>query len=156
MRSLFQLIRIILHARKKGLLYLRRADKTIRLDCIGGECGLCCEVLGGGVVVTEDEAIKISEHSVVRSGKDIKLKSNGYACTLLKGKACSLYMQRPQGCREYPWYRVDGQLYYDAGCPGMKNDRDERPAVHSIKPFDHYLPGMPGFLQRLIKNFLVH
>lgn len=156
MSSVFRLIRIIFYARKKGLLHLRKADAPIRLDCIGGECGLCCDVLGGGVVVTEEDALKIGEPSLVRSGKSIKLKSNGFACALLKDKACSCYSARPQGCREYPWYRIDGQLYYDSGCPGMKHDRDERPAVYSIKPFDNYLPGIPKFLQRIIKKILLH
>jgi Fe-S-cluster containining protein len=152
---MFRLFQIIIHARKKGLLRLRKADHPVRLDCIGGACGLCCEVLGAGVVVIEEEAVKVGERSVVRFGKEIKLKSNGFACALLKDKACSCYAERPQGCREYPWYRMDEQLYYDSGCPGMKHDHDERPAVHTIKPFDNYLPGIPKFLQRMIKKFLV-
>lgn len=153
---MFRLFQIIFNARRKGLLRLRKADVPIRLDCIGGECGLCCEVLGSGVVVTEEEAAKLSENSVVRSGKDIKLRSTGYACALLKDKACSCYIQRPQGCREYPWYQIDGQLYYDAGCPGMKLDRDERPAVYTIQPFDNYLPGTSKFLRQMMKKFLSH
>ncbi|MBL7994979.1 YkgJ family cysteine cluster protein [bacterium] len=156
MSALFHLVRIILHARKKGLLHLRKANAPIRLECIGGECGLCCEVLGGGVVVTEEESVKLGEPSIVRSGRDIKLKSDGFACALLKDKACSCYAVRPQGCHEYPWYQIDGQLFYDAGCPGMKTDKDERPAAHTIKPFNSYLPGLPNFLRRIIRKILLH
>ena len=135
---------------------MRKAEAPARLDCIGGACGLCCEVLGGGVVVTEEEAAEIGESSLIRSGKNIDLKSTGNVCSLLKDKACSCYAVRPQGCREYPWYNIDGQLYYDAGCPGMKFDHDERPAIHSLKSFEHYLPGMPKLFQKIIQIFLAH
>ncbi len=156
MKSFLELLRIILHARRKGLLHLRKADKPMRLECIGGDCGLCCDTLGAGVVVTEKEAEHLGEEAISRSGGLIVLKSEGYSCSLLKNKACSCYSIRPQGCHEYPWYRIDGQLYYDAGCPGMKNDRDERPEAGSISHFERYLAGSPGFLQNLIKHFLIH
>lgn len=45
---MFHLLQIIFHARKKGLLRIRKADRPVRLECIGGDCGLCCEVLGAG------------------------------------------------------------------------------------------------------------
>lgn len=153
---MFRLLQIIFHARTKGLLRLRKADKAVRLDCIGGECGLCCEVLGAGVVVSEKEAEQLGDDAVSRSDKFIVLRSEGYSCALLKNKTCSCYMNRPQGCREYPWYRIGGQLYYDSGCPGIKFDRDERPSVDTITPFERYLPVMPGLLQKLIKKMLLN
>lgn len=153
---MFRLLQIIFHARAKGLLRLRRADKSIRLDCIGGACGLCCEVLGAGVVVNEKEAEQLGDDAVSRSDKFIVLRSEGYSCALLKNKACSCYDKRPQGCSEYPWYRIDGQLYYDSGCPGIKFDRDERPSIDTITPFDLYLPGIPELLQKLIKKMLLN
>lgn len=152
---MFRLLQIIFHARKKGLLRIRKADRPVRLECIGGACGLCCEVLGAGVVVIEEEARHLGESAVVRSGHHIALRSNGYSCALLKNKACTCYDKRPQGCHEYPWYSIDGQLYFDAGCPGMKFDRDGRPPVDTITPFTRYLPGMPGILQKLVKMFLL-
>ena len=150
-----RLLQIIFHARRSGLLRLRKADKPIRLDCIGGACGLCCEVLGAGVAVSDDEAKHLGESSLMRLGNQIVLRSNGYSCALLKDKACTCYDKRPHGCHEYPWYRIEGQLYYDAGCPGMKFDRDERPSVDTITPFERYLPGIPALLQKLIKMLLL-
>lgn len=154
-KSFKNIIQTILHARKKGLLFLKKANHPARLECLGGDCGLCCEVLGSGVSVNEEEAKIIGEKFIVRTGNVTVLKSHESTCCLLKDKFCSRYGERPQGCREYPWYNVNGELYYDSGCPGMKYDRDERPSVRSLKPLENYLPGFPKIFQKIIKKFLI-
>ncbi|MCB0832726.1 MAG: YkgJ family cysteine cluster protein [Bacteroidetes bacterium] len=154
--TLLRLLTDILRARRNGLLQLRKADKPVRLECIGGECGLCCEILGKGVVVTEEESRRFTADQLERRGKSFVLKSTADGCCFLKDKACSCYNDRPQGCRDYPWYQVYGQLYYDSGCPGMKFDRDERPPAGLIVQFRNYLPKQEGWMTRVIKFWVTH
>ena len=137
----------IARARKSGLIRLRKADKKVRLHCIGGECGLCCKVMGGDVVVTPEDASVIPSSVTERFGDVIVLKSLSGSCSQLVQNKCDCYEVRPSGCREYPWYSIDDQLYYDTGCPGMLYDRDERPEKETISPIETYLP-LPGFLQK--------
>lgn len=148
------LIRSILRARSFGLLRLRPATKPMRLECIGGKCGLCCMVMGGGIVVTSEEADGLPSGSTERKGRVIFLKNVEGTCCLLKGKMCKCYEQRPSGCREYPWYNVDEKLYYDRGCPGIKFDSDERPDVASIAMVDKYFPTYKWIRHFLITIFL--
>lgn len=130
----------ILRARSYGLLRLRPASKATRLDCVGGKCGLCCVALGGGVIVTGDESRQLPNHSIKRFGEIIVIRSVVGTCCLLKDKLCTVYEHRPRGCHEYPWYNVNGQLYYDKGCPGIRFDKDNRPDVAEISPVSKYFP----------------
>ena len=148
------LLQTILRARRKGLLFLKRADHSIGLECLGGDCGLCCDILGSGVTANEAEARTLGEEFIVKTGGLFILKSSGSACCLLKDKFCSRYNDRPKGCREYPWYNIDGQLYYDSGCPGITRDRDDRPAARSLNPFEKYLPGIPKMPHHQVKKTL--
>jgi Fe-S-cluster containining protein len=97
-------------------------------------------VTGGDVVVSEAESKRLPAEAILRNGKIILLKSTNGVCSLLKNKSCSCFNSRPQGCREYPWYKINGQLFYDKGCPGMRFDRDERPNVREISPIERYFP----------------
>ena len=53
------LIKAVRKARKRGLLYLRRADKPVNFGCLTSKCALCCRLLGSPVV-SESEAQKKS------------------------------------------------------------------------------------------------
>lgn len=70
----------------------------------------------------------------------IVLKSEEGKCALLHNAACECHSARPRGCREYPWYSVNSQLYYDSGCPGIRFDRDEHPSADKLADIDAYLP----------------
>jgi len=103
-------------------------------------------------MVTEDEAEIIGSDSIMKAAHGSFIKSEESACSLLENGLCSRYPDRPKGCCEYPWYNVDGQLYYDVGCPGMKNDDDGRPDVEDIQPFEKFFLGLPKWLIWLIKK----
>ena len=83
------------------------------------------------------------------------MKSNKSTCCLLKDGLCSIYPDRPKGCREYPWYNIEGRLYYDAGCPGIMHNKDECPDVNDIQPFENFFPDMPKLLFGLIRKTCV-
>lgn len=142
------LVKTLLRVRWRGLLRLRPANHTLRLECVGEGCGRCCNVMGGGVVVTPDEANRIGPRFVAIQRGASTLRANGLRCCLLTEGNCRAYDARPRGCREYPWYNLDGRLYYDSGCPGIRSDRDERPNVSAISPVAVYLPALPISLRR--------
>ena len=150
----WQLIRTIYRVRRAGLSRLRKATIPTRLECIGGECGLCCEVMGDAVVVDGDEATKIGTEWIVFAESTPVLRSEEGACCFLKKRLCLIYSKRPRGCQEYPWYNIDGILYYDAGCPGIKHDRDERPGLNDITPLKAYFQGLPKVVLWVVKKIL--
>ncbi len=129
---------------------LRKANRPTRLICNAGECGLCCQVTGGGVVVTKQEAKELPSEAIEKCGNHLVLKSLDGQCNQLIDYACGCYAVRPQGCREYPWYNIDGDLYYDSGCPGILHDRDGRPATKEIASIDNYFSTTPFW-----RNFLI-
>lgn len=147
----FEIIRSAVVARGHGLLRLRRVTKPTRLDCLGERCGLCCKVFGRAIAVDRGEAVRLVQiHAAVERAETTTLKHKGASCSLLTNNLCSIYLDRPRACREYPWYLLNGRLYYDAGCPGMRFDYGELPDPISLRPFDWYLDRMPAALQRLL------
>lgn len=137
------------YARRIGLLRLRRADVPLRLDCPGGICGLCCSVPGIEAVLTEEEAVAIPGNLKKHAAAGWAMRGCPTGCVALSNRRCSVYMHRPKGCREYPFYNVDGVLYVDTGCPGVKNDGDGRPKVAELARFESYFPG-PRWLQQIL------
>ena len=135
--SVHSVIGALIRGRASGLLRLRKADEDTNFSCLQ-DCAKCCSVLGGGVIA--DDAHEGGEPSVLPS-------CNGQ-CVFLKDGLCSIYERRPRGCREYPWYNVDGQLYYDSGCPGIGREGGGRPEPSSLSPVQIFLP-LPVLLQRL-------
>ena len=151
----FRVLWTVLRARRSGLLHLRLAEGAMRLDCLGGRCAVCCELLGSPLV-REGELEGFGAENVVQRGGAVFAKSCSGRCIMLSKGLCSIYQNRPAGCREYPFYNIDGRLYYDAGCPGVRFDRDERPAVEDITRFEQFFPGVPGFAVKLIKWICLH
>lgn len=145
------LIKAVIRSRKAGLLHIRPANKIIRLDCLADKCAICCKTLGGPMV-TKSEAEIIGPDSIMKSAHGSFIKSVDSVCSLLENGLCSCYPDRPKGCHEYPWYNIDGQLYYDVGCPGMKSDEDGRPEAKEIQPFHNFFPGLPKLLVWLVKK----
>lgn len=145
------LLKAIFKAKRNGLYRLAQADEPTRLDCLADKCAKCCKCLGSPVV-TADEAVNIDDSVIYEYKHGMFIKSDDSTCCLLKEGLCSIYDHRPKGCREYPWYNVDGKLYYDSGCPGIKHDLDERPDVEGIEPFNNFFPGSSKFSLWLIKN----
>jgi Fe-S-cluster containining protein len=143
------LIKAIIRSRKAGLLHLRPADKMMRLDCLADKCAKCCKTLGGPMA-TKAETEIIGSASIMKAAHGSFIKSDGSVCSLLEKGLCSRYPDRPKGCCEYPWYNLNGQLFYDSGCPGIKLDEDGRPDVKEVQPFKNFFPGLPKILVWLI------
>lgn len=138
--SAMGLVKAIWRTRKAGLLRLRPAVGTLSFQCLGASCSLCCKVTGGGVVATQTGC-----------GRAALMPSSGGVCSMLSAGRCTIHASRPQGCREYPWYNVDGSLYFDSGCPGVRSKGDQRPDVLTIAPFESYF-ALPAWLQGLLKR----
>jgi Fe-S-cluster containining protein len=105
--------------------------------------------MGGGVVSEKRSGMNIVSGVAGKCSKKSFLPAQKGSCTLLKDNLCTYYNDRPRGCREYPWYNVGGKLYYDKGCPGIRSDLDERPAVDSIARIESYFL-YSAWLQRLL------
>ena len=148
------LIKAVIKARRNGLLHLRPATEPTRLDCLTDKCARCCKTLGTPVV-TPAEAEKIGHESILKGKDGMFVKSNKSVCSLLKDGLCSVYPVRPKGCRQYPWYNIDGRLHYDSGCPGIKHDKDQRPRVDDIQPFESFFPLTSNFTLRLLKKLCI-
>jgi Fe-S-cluster containining protein len=109
--------------------------------------------MGGGVTVARDESKQMRTDAIVQVGKVIMLKSIGGRCSQLKAGACECYSVRPKGCAEYPWYNINGMLYYDSGCPGILFDERSHPKASELMPIDRYLVG-PSWLKKIIVRLL--
>jgi len=147
-------IRAVIKARRNGLLRLVPATKPTRVDCLADRCAKCCRTLGAPVISPE-EADRIGHQWILKNKCGMFVKLTDHVCCLLKNGLCLLYSDRPKGCREYPWYNIDGQLYYDSGCPGIKHDKDEHPDISDIQPFENFFPRTPGLILWLVKKICV-
>ncbi len=148
------LIKSVIKARRSGLYRFKLKTGPVRLVCLKDKCARCCRVIGTPVV-TPQEAEGIGSAALMTNKQAMFIKSAGCVCTLLKNGLCSIYPHRPKGCREYPWYNIDGRFYYDSGCPGLKFDIDETPDVNEIQPFDNFFPNTPKSIVRLIKKICI-
>jgi Fe-S-cluster containining protein len=148
------LLKAVMKARRSGLLRLVEATEPTRMECLKDICVKCCMNLGSPVV-TVGEAENIDESLIDKSKDFMFIKSKDSVCCLLDEGLCSMYANRPSGCAEYPWYNVDGKLYYDSGCPGIKHDRDERPDVSDIQPFENFFAGTPKAIVWLIRKICI-
>jgi Na+/proline symporter/Fe-S-cluster containining protein len=148
------LIKSVLKARHAGLYRFKTPAGPVRLVCLKDKCAKCCKVIGTPVV-TPKEAELIGIESLMSEKKAIFIRSDDCTCILLKNGLCSIYPHRPKGCREYPWYNIDGKFYYDSGCPGLKFDIDEAPDISEIQQFNNFFPNTPKFLIRLIKKICI-
>jgi len=148
------LIKSVIKARRKGLYRFKSPTGPTRLVCLKDKCAKCCRAIGTPVV-TEGEAETIGNDCLMTEKGAMFVKSEDCECTLLKQGLCLIYPRRPKGCREYPWYNIDGRLYYDSGCPGLSYDKDERPDVNNIQPFDNFFPNTPEPVVWLIKKVCI-
>jgi Na+/proline symporter/Fe-S-cluster containining protein len=148
------LITSVIKARAAGLYRIVPADKPIRLDCLMDKCSVCCNSIGTPVI-TDAEAKTIGPDSIMTDKDASFVKSTGCICKFLAQGLCSIHTTRPKACREYPWYNIGGKLYYDSGCPGVKFDKDERPDVNEIQPFENFFPNTPKLIIWLIKKICV-
>lgn len=145
--KLMRAFHVMWTSRRAGLLRLREANRPTRLVCLGVNCGLCCRVLGGANVEAEEAGPLRSLNVIQPERAALQLKCEGLQCVLFHDGRCSAYEVRPRACREYPWYNIDGRLFYDAGCPGIRTDADGRPNVNTLRRVEEYLEMFPRFLR---------
>jgi Fe-S-cluster containining protein len=107
--------------------------------------------MGEGIAIGPDDLAVLPAEAIDRSGATPVLKCRGSACAQLLSGACAIYPQRPRSCHEYPWYNFAGKVYYDAGCPGIQHDIDERPTARTISDMRRFF----GFSKTLTRAFLL-
>ncbi len=76
-----------------------RPVKTVSELCLA--CGLCCDgSLFGFVALSDEEAERLRGHGLTVDAKGERLGLR-LRCGGLQGRCCSLYGERPQGCRTF-------------------------------------------------------
>jgi Fe-S-cluster containining protein len=140
----------ILGARREGLLRLRRVTAPTRLECLGAQCAKCCKLIGSAKVDPGEADPLVALDLVRRSPTGLRLRCVGSSCVALQEGACSVYQFRPRACREYPWYNIDGALYFDQGCPGIRHDHSDSPDPETLQSAKSYFTMFPGFLRVLV------
>ena len=102
---------------------VHRLDKEItpQIDCV--ECGNCC--LNLRPIATDEEMRKFVDE------KDIeKLKySMSFSCKHLDGKKCSIYLDRHDECRAYPY--LDKKEFVSRGL-GMIQNYEICPIIFNV------------------------
>ncbi len=90
--------------------------------CLRHRCVACC--LETEMPLTEDDVKKIEKLGFKRTeftfeaGEETRLRNVNRACFFLKEGRCSVYEERPEGCRVYPLvYDLDTHKFvYDTVC----------------------------------------
>ena len=95
-------------------------EVTPKISCL--ECGNCCMNLRP--IATDEEIGKYVDKKDIESVKYLK----SFACSHLDGKKCSIYLDRYEECRSYPYLhknefitRVHGVLQNYEICPIVFN-----------------------------------
>ena len=148
-----RLMRAIARSRMHGLLRLREVTTPVHLECLGGQCGLCCKLMGTAVHVgTEerDSLVQIAEIGALRSTKYVLPHATSGSCTLLQNSSCSIYERRPRSCREYPWYNIGDRLFVDTGCPGIRWGSSAAPEASTLTPLRVFLEDFPSPIIKLL------
>lgn len=114
-------------------------QEGLRFKCTG--CGKCCTGSSGYVWVNLAEAKAIALRLLIslddfihkytrKIGNRLALKERyidkQYDCIFLEGKRCTIYEERPQQCRTYPWWKenVHSSTSWDeesARCEGINH-----------------------------------
>ena len=163
-----QLLCSILNARRQGLLKLRPVSSYngVYFSCLKEQCPVNCCWAFDMVTVTEQEVDKISlptykSHGVIyleRKNYPCKTKT---ACIAFENGKCSVYQSKPKCCNEYPWYKFDGHLYVDIGCPGIQLNIDinvtNSPSITNISDSSKFFSSLPNPVQKItnwiLKNY---
>lgn len=72
-------------------------------------CARCCKAgYFNGIVIHEDDhlvKLRLTNEDILPSdnGKKIYLDFANYSCQFLKENMCDIYLDRPRGCREFPF-----------------------------------------------------
>ncbi len=143
--SWIKLIGTIIRARKYGLLRLRPVKENLVFECLGDQCGLCCKLLYPTNL--EDEKILLLPNLGIQTPKT---KSCSSHCVALKEGLCSVYASRPKGCIEYPWYNIDGKVFYDLGCPGFSKGEKNHPKAQDLTPIKSYYNNFPNSVFKFV------
>lgn len=119
-KRLHYLNKIIQNEHKNGFLQLASVNNQIKFKCL--RCGRCCR-LAQIFLLNEDLKTKILKKNVETWNSFFKLTRKYDTCVFLEKRdgicSCSVYDKRPLCCQCYPFFIINGSLYYDTTCPGV-------------------------------------
>lgn len=107
--------------------------------CLRHHCITCC--IETEMPLTENDLKDIEKlcfkraEFTVKSEGEIRLKNRGRQCFFLEGERCSIYQNRPEGCRIYPLvYDVNTHKFvFDIVCPFSKEFKATREDKDRLK-----------------------
>jgi hypothetical protein len=108
-----------------GMSARNTGDKEVLsrgLPCLRHRCVACC--LQTEMPLTEDDVKRIEKlgfkrtEFIFEAGEETRLRNVNRTCFFLKDERCSVYEERPEGCRIYPLiYDLDTHKFvYDTVC----------------------------------------
>lgn len=98
--------------------------------CASHGCSACCH--DTQMPLTDDDAARLSGLGHAREAfslvdqetGELRLKNVDGACFFLKDDRCSIYAERPAGCRIYPFVLTpQGKVVRDEDCPHRREFR---------------------------------
>jgi Fe-S-cluster containining protein len=120
-REFFFLFKLFIRASIRGLLKLKKDNDKVYLECLEGKCAKCCKTFNLIYINNNELKSKKSDLMLKFLNKKAYIKGTHQGCSYLSNDGtCSIYDNRPNVCRSYPWYKIDGDIFYDSGCPGIK------------------------------------
>lgn len=101
-------------------------------------CGNCCR--DRVVVLYEEDVRRLKqaghrnfyepteelERKLTKAPYKMKMREDG-SCIFLRGNLCSVYEQRPDTCRRYPFIVGSDFILVSMGCPGVRWDEEGDP-----------------------------
>ncbi len=118
---------------------MKPEQPKIRFECIN-DCSNCCQLSGGFVYLTEDEAVAIARY--METSEDLFMEwfvrwideklalvdGPEEHCIFLENGRCSIYPVRPKQCRTYPFWpenmeTKDRWALTKQMCPGIGKGR---------------------------------
>lgn len=126
---------------------MHKDSPNIRFECLK-DCSRCCELSGGFVFLTDEEAAAIAAHLDAPpdlflewftrdvDGRLALVDGPDENCVFLEDGVCSVYAVRPKQCRTYPFWPENMRTpahwkLTTEMCPGLGKGRQF--SAHEIK-----------------------
>jgi len=108
--------------------------------CLAHGCAVCCH--DTEMPLTEADAARLealghkrADFSLVNDEGVLQLRNVEGACFFLKDEKCSVYAERPQGCRIYPFVMTEdgARVLRDEDCPHRREFPHDASALRRIR-----------------------